>query len=471
MFTTTCRTNNDSLDLAYRIALGTLAENIVWRKQTGAMTKDAPVVVAGLGYRDPWTRDSAFNAWYAAALLAPRAAEEALRSVVEKTADGWSVHNGGYWDAVIWIFGAWNDYIRTGDDAFLAWASEVATCLLTYNEENELDNADGLFRGGACFQDGISAYPEKFLTSQGDSGIFDCTRRLPRPAYLKDKGVGIPCKALSTNVLYYLGYRCKDLMEGGQSVWAAKAEKLAEAIERGFFDPVRNRYRYLLDAEDPNPEREEALGHAFLLISGLAQGARAKRILAYAHRTPQGVPCLWPPYERYAARPEKYGRHCGTIWPQVNAAWALGAAAAGDFRTAFAELALQTARTVRDNGFFELYHPETGMPYAGIQERPGCGMCMYYPSNPGQTWCATGYLAMVHEILFGVHFQADGVTVSPTLPEGMNHAELHNLPCRGAVLNLFVSRDSAQTKKRFLPAEELKGEITLNLGTNAIGMI
>lgn len=56
MFVPTLHSGNAKVDLAYRIALGTLTENIAFRRREGMMPADAPVILAGLQYEDPWTR-------------------------------------------------------------------------------------------------------------------------------------------------------------------------------------------------------------------------------------------------------------------------------------------------------------------------------------------------------------------------------------------------------------------------------
>ena len=448
---------DSAIDQAFRIALGTLVANVSRRPPQGLLAAESPLLLAGLDYSDPWTRDASFNAWYAASQLMPQIAEDTLLSVVAKTAEGFAIQ-GDYWDAIIWVHAAWEHVLRTGNQEFLALAFQVAKDALVHYEQTEFDSNDGLFRGGACFMDGISAYPDSFVTSEENSGIMGYARTRK-----------VICKSLSTNCLYYMAYQASAKMAVAigkpAGEWNAKAERLAHAIDARFYDSRLQRYRYLLDAQDDEcPHRQEGLGLAILMISGLADTSRARHISQYAHRTPQGLPSLWPTFKRYARLPEKYGRHSGTVWPQVNAAWCIGLAANDLQRDAWPEIRLQASRAVRDRQFRELYHPETGEPFPGLQEFPAQGICQHFISAHGQTWAATGFLAMVFSVLAGLRFQNDGLRVEPWLPPDLEGFTITGLPYRDAQINLMVCRDAAPGKPAtaFVPADT-KGQVTLEL--------
>jgi len=391
-------------DQAFRLAVGDLLGN-VQLFHDGLLDAPAPCLIAGLEYVTPWTRDAAFNTWFALARLAPEVARNTLLAVLERTPDGTVRIGGQYWDAIIWAHGAWEYYGVTQDRAFLVTAFDAVTNSLIRFEREEFDPADGLFRGGACFQDGVAAYPDFYTPRAGGppfSGIdkwaeHETTKRHP-------SGGGIPCKTLSTNCLYYRAYRVALLMAaelgvGPDATWEPKARALRDAINAGFWSEALGRYRYLVD-ERGDDDRQEGLGLAFALLFGVADDAQARRIFETVHLTAHGIPCLWPTYPRYAAR-GGYGRHSGPIWPQVNAAWALACVARGRADLAKRERDLLAAKACRDGGFIEVFHPDTGEPYGGWQEhheRPGMEL---YPVLRRQSWCASGYLAMVAALPFG----------------------------------------------------------------------
>ena len=383
------------IDRAVRIAVGDLIGNIHSYKD-GILDQPEPCLFAGLDYDMPWTRDAAFNTWYGLGLLAPDVARNTLLSVLHRDANGNVRIGGQYWDAIIWAHGVWEYYIYTGDRTILEIALPAVSNSLAFFEGTEFDPADGLFRGGACFQDGIAAYPDYFAPRDTPyTGILSWAEQ--RHAKLTEKGVGIPCKALSTNCLYYRAYQVADLLAKAvgktpDASWHKKAEALRLAINDRFWREKEGAYGYLVDAPDDDV-RQEGLGLAFALLFGVASDAQAEKIFDSVHLTPQGIPCLWPTYPRYE-RPSHFGRHSGPIWPQVNSAWALACHARGRRDLALFELRLLAEKACRDSEFAEVYHPESGAPYGGLQEELS-GEVEQFGICHRQSWCASGFIAMV----------------------------------------------------------------------------
>jgi len=381
---------------ALRIAIGDLAGNIHNFKD-GLLEKPAPCLLAGLDYDTPWTRDAALNTWYGLGLLSPQVAKNTLLSVLLRESNGDVRIGGQYWDAIIWAHGAWQYYLYTGDRSFLEIAFPAVKNSLKFFEETEFDPADGLFRGGACFQDGVAGYPAYFApTGKPYSGILDWVEKSGKPPV--KIGGGIPCKALSTNCLYARAYQVAGLMarELGATpdpLWVKKAGALRQAINDHFWSDDLGRYRYLVDAPG-NDDFQEGFGLAFALLFGIASDAQAKRIFDTVYLSPHGIPCVWPTYPRYE-KPSEFGRHSGPIWPQVNAAWALACHSRGRIDLALSELKLLTEKACRDSEFIEVYHPETGVPYGGLQESETDGEIGAFGLCHRQSWCASGYIAMV----------------------------------------------------------------------------
>jgi len=170
-----------------------------------------------------------------------------------------------------------------------------------------------------------------------------------------------------------------------------KGDALHKAINTHFWSEKRGTYLYLLDAPDVD-DRQEGFGLAFALLFGVATDAQAKSIFEKVHLVTHGMPCVWPTYERYTANGE-YGRHAGPVWPQVNAAWALACHARGRSDLALYELKLLAKKASRDNEFVEVYHPDTGIPYGGMQEELN-GKLERFGICHRQSWCASGYIAM-----------------------------------------------------------------------------
>jgi glycogen debranching enzyme len=442
------KTSHPDLNNAYRIAIGDLLGNVSLF-QAGLLEEPAPVFLAGQGYRTPWTRDAAINAWNGASIVAPEVARNTLRSVVARHPEGPRViGEDQYWDAIVWVTGAWRHYLYTGDREFLQLAFQVARNSLRYYEDTEYDEADGLFRGPG-WSDGVAGYPDAYADAGGHSGI----NRWPEfnPDRISRPGFGIPMKALSTNSLYYQAYRLLPKMAAelgipGEAAWARQAERLRQAIQRHFWNAEAGHYRFLTGPFGVS-DHQEALGHAYVLLFGIAGEDQARSVLARQYVAPAGVPCLWPNLERYQ-RPGgmSFGRHAGTVWPQIQGMWAHAAALHGRAAIFGHELFQLAAHALRDNHFAEIYHPLTGEIYGGLQERDGQGIVLWQ-AQPRQTWAATAYLRMVLFGLAGLRIAAEGVRFAPCVPEGVSRVEITGLHLRDRVFSVTVSGTGCQVRE------------------------
>jgi hypothetical protein len=434
-------TGHRQVDQAWQIALGDLAGNL-HPMRLGLLPAPRPVIQAGLVYGHPWTRDAALNTWNAAALLCPTVARDTLRSVLALHPEGPRI-DGQYWDAIIWTCGAWHLYLATGDRQFLAEALAATAHSLRFSEATEFSADFGLFRGGACFQDGIAGYPDRYAdTVDLGSGIEHWRPR--DPAMRHPVGQGFPAHCLSTNCLYFQAYVLAGRMAAalGQDPdpsWTGKATALAAAIRHHFWSPAAGRFRYLVDRWG-TCDIEEGFGHAFAILFGLTDATETAGILRTLHRCAAGLPCAWPTFARYARLgPGVYGRHAGTVWPQVNALWAEAAAHHGDTATFAAEFLGLAKLAARDGQFAEIYHPDTTLPYGGVQESgPDHDLRTIWFVGRRQTWCATGFLRMVIHGLFGLRLEPDGLRFTPCVPPAIGEATVAGLRWRGAELTLAL---------------------------------
>ncbi|MBR6028379.1 MAG: hypothetical protein IKP40_04755 [Clostridia bacterium] len=418
---------NEELERAFRLALGTLVTNTRYLAVDG---REVPCLMAGLDYPTPWTRDAAINVYFAAALLDPETARNTLFSVLERR-EGWPVIGGQYWDRIIWALGAERLWRVTGDDRFARLAFDAIRRTADICLAEEFDPADGLFRGAAVYGDGVSAYPEKYRSPSLSSGVL----RWPEehPDLRAPVGGGLPMKALSTNCAYVYAFealaRMAEALGEEADPWARRAGELRAAVNRAFWNPAAGRYDYLAGECDA----QESLGLAFAILFGVADEEQIRSILEHTHVTPAGVPCVWPSFEPY--RQTGYGRHSGTVWPHIQGFWALAALKAGRGDLFSRELFALAGHAVRDGQFAEIYHPEDGRIYGGIQE--GGGEYLLWRSCAAQTWSASALLAMVFSGIFGL--EADGRPGMPYLPEGLGFAELSGLTVRGREIRLRVT--------------------------------
>jgi glycogen debranching enzyme len=421
------------LAAAYRSALRNLLDVNTVRydpavyDRTGLLA-DPPgtFVRAGGGYQQPWTRDAAVNACRAADLLDPVAARNTLWAVCERRPDGTLLvqQDNQWWDQVIWIVAAHDHALVTGDAEFLADAHRTGAATLRLLTGDRFDARFGLYRGPAYFQDGIAGYPgPPYDPAVGSSFVLD------HPG--TDE---LMC--LSTNCLYYAAHLAlADLAaRAGEPAAAAgyrrAAAGLRAAINDGLWQPAAGSYGYFLDAAGAVAPYQETAGLAFAVLFGVAPPERAAAVLAGIHREPYGVVAVWPPFERFDE--EHPGRHNAIVWPMVTALWGLAAARRG--RTDLLALALRdVAGLAADGRFWELHHARTGAVDGGWQ------VGRQWPSEPDQTWSATGYLRLIHSGLFGLVPRPDGLRLAPRLPVGWGPVTLHDLPYRGASLTVTLT--------------------------------
>jgi glycogen debranching enzyme len=264
--------------------------------------------------------------------------------------------------------------------------------------------------------------------------------------------------ALSTNCLYYNAYltaekMATELQAPVDPQWRIKAERIRDAINSRLWDDTQGCYRFLVGPLG-DCDHQEGLGSAYALLFGIADPQRAELVFAAQHVTPAGLPCGWPNLPRYE-RPDgmSFGRHMGTVWPQIQGFWAEAAARAGKadlFGHEFLKLASHAAR---DNHFAEIYHPLTGLPYGGLQENLGQGIVLWEATSR-QTWAATAYLRMVLLGLCGLRFDTEGVRFQPCVPDGIASVDLRNLAYGKMNLDVTIRGTGTKIKQCLISGKE-----------------
>ena len=449
------KTNNEKINTAYHIAVSDLYGNIKPFKG-GLLEKETPVIIAGMGYCTPWTRDAAINTVNAGALLFPDVSKNTLLSVLKKD-DGAVMIDGEYWDSIIWVWGAWHEYLLTGDREFLKTAYEAAENTLKFFENTEFDEALNLFRGPACYGDGIAAYPDIYATP-GESAIIAFAEECKD--LCAKKGVGIPMFTLSTNCLYYKAYETADKMAaelGQNEKYAEKAEKMKKAINTHFWSEENEKYRYIVD-DFGGCDSDEGMGNAFVLLFGIADDDKTQKVLKNQHITDYGIPCVYPSFSRYKGG---YGRHSGTVWPHIQAFWADAAAIGGRYDLFDKEFNMLTDCSVRDGYFSEIYHPDTGERYGGLQEFKKQGNIMW-ESEKKQTWSATGYLHMMFSDIIGMKFENGGIRFCPYIPNGLDSIESGGLSVMGCNISIKINGNGSKIKKFTVNGEQTEPFVNYN---------
>jgi glycogen debranching enzyme len=451
------QTKNKIVNNAFRIAIGDLLGNIL-PFQDGLLDKPFPCLMAGLEYNTPWTRDAAINTWNGAGLLFPEVTENTLKSVLGR-ADGKIRIAGQYWDAIIWTIGAWQQYLFTGDKEFLNLALQAVRNSLEYFETTEFDKSLNLFRGPACYGDGVAAYPDIYTQTKGSSSILDWPEC--NPDKRAKSGYGIPMHALSTNCLYYQAYVLAQTMAQELGVspvheWFEKSKALRSSILSRFWNPQKGTFNYLVD-DFGGSDYQEGMGHAFVLLFGIADKSQSESVLRHQTITPAGIPCVWPSFPRYDdTMGGSFGRHCGTVWPHIQAFYADAALKFGKTTLFEHEIFTLAEHAWRDSQFTEIYNPETCEPYGGMQEDKGKGIRLWKTCKR-QTWSATGFLRMTIFGLAGMTFESRGIRFNPHVPEKCGFVRLSNIRYRNMTIDLSITGQGLATKSFKINGQEKPG--------------
>ena len=221
-------------------------------------------------------------------------------------------------------------------------------------------------------------------------------------------------KALSTNCVYFKAYEI--LAEMAHALgepakeFEEKAAAMKKAVNKNFWNEKRGSYDYLAGECDC----EEGLGLAFAVLFGIADERQTALIRENTHICAHGIPCVWPTFWRYECL-GGYGRHSGTIWPHIQGFWARAMHRAGHQESFEKELYLMAQKAVRDMHFSEIYHPDTGALYGGMQEQ-GPGGIVEWDSRRKQTWSATAFLSLIYFEILGLTMEDGEPVFHPQLP-------------------------------------------------------
>lgn len=397
----------------------------------------------GAAWGGVWTRDVSYSIILSMAYMQPEASMVSLMKKVN--ANGRIVQDtgsGGAWpvssDRMIWAVAAYEIYKVTGDRKWLEYIYPIIRNSL-YDDTKVVAGANGLVYGETSFIDWREqSYPRWMQTAD----IYQS-------------------QALGTSVVHAQAWKVLSEIATafGDKKVAADAirhhDVIAEAINRELWMPDKGYYAmYNYGREFPivNP-RAETLGEALAIIYGIADHKRAVSITENNPTTPFGVAIFFP---QIADMPPY---HNNALWPWVAAYWAIANAQAGNeegtleaigsiFRPA-ALFATNKENFVLDNGDIATQLNSSNM-----------------------LWCLAGNIAVTHRILFGIHFDTDGLSFSPFVPEALGaKRSLKGFRYRDAVLDINISgygdriksfRLNGKDHKAFIPAT-LKGRNTIDI--------
>ena len=420
------KTSSNLINQACNIAFSDIEHNIRPYK-SGLLEKEQRVILAGGAYNRPWTRDASINIYNALAYYDREVALNTLLAVLERRGENSIYIAGQYWDSVIWAFGAERYYEITKDDYFLDIAINAIKNSLKLFEGTEYSSDYKLFRGPAVYGDGVSAYPGIYGNAGHSCFILDFLKT--HPERKAEKGVGIPMHALSTNCAYYNAYMTVYRLTNEQ-VFLTKAEELKSSILYNFYKDSKLKY---ITGKYGDFYQQEGLGIAF----GLKFDVLPTEILYDIYISKNGIPCVYPTFERYR-KGDDVGRHSGTVWPFIQCFYANAILEKGQYKKFDFEFLKLAENAVRDKQFFEVYHPQTGLPYGGLQEDDKVPGLTMFKSAEHQTWSATGFISMLLYGIAGLKHKKGYIEFEPYLPFAIDYIEIEGIHYADAAINIAI---------------------------------
>ena len=397
---------------------------------------------AGGDYDTPWTRDAAINTWNAGRFLAPQVARDTLLAVCTPDEQGLPIiqPDSQKWDRVVWILGAWQYWLATGDEEFLELARGITERSLAQLKCERYDAKFGLYRGGSFFNDGIAGYPKELYEPGMDS------------SFVGDHPKCDEIFCLSTNLLYCEALRIAARMGGGEAEWL----RFRENLRQKFQNPDGS-LRYILYPDGRHDDSKELAGHALGVLFDVFPG----EVLEHLDREKFGIPSIMPPFPGLFSR-ERPGRHNNLIWPFLNGFYIRAAAKCGRIDAVEKELCLMTELFSED--FREIYSPYDGQPHGGWQlGGDGCRGHLWHSCRE-QTWSATGYLGAVISGVFGVNPCEEGLALNPCVPEILADSALYGLTLRDSELDIVLHGFGTQIERMTLDGVPVPNPIPYGSG-------
>ena len=358
-----------------------------------------------------WTRDVSYSIILSMAALQPEASMiSLLKKINEEGQIIQDTGSGGAWpistDRMIWTIAAWEIYKVTGDKNWLETIYPVVEKSIAKDAKTVVSDS-GLIKGETSFID---------------------WREQSYPRWMQTADIS-QSEAMGTNVLYAAALNCASQMAEvlGKTVEAAEfkkaSEELATAIDKTFWMEDKGYYGMYTYGRDHlilNP-RAETLGESLAILFDIAPSEKVKTISENHPVTKFGAPVFYPQI------PDIPNYHNNALWPFVASYWTLAQAKAGNEAGVLQGL----GSVIRPAALFATNKENLNLDNGDIFTEL---------NSSNMLWSLSGNLALTNQILFGIHFEKDGLKFSPFVPEVLGgERSLSNFPYRGAKLNLTVN--------------------------------
>lgn len=415
------RTGNLAFDALFALAGAEMRQDSVSEIKDGNYNGGAAIPCecfeTGEKWHYVWTRDLSYAADLGLAMLDPARTRNSLdfklspfrkglvkAPQVAGSADGLQIiqdtGSGGSWpvstDRITWAFGA-EEALKSLPAAerkpFAARALKALSNTIENDRIAAFDKATGLYTGEQSFLDwrdqSYAAWIVNDLSSMASS------------------------KSLSTNVGHYkaLTLAASLASEHGDHARAQKynawARDLKKAINARLWLPGAGMYSSLAAGHfDGAPMHKfDWLGQALAIVTGVADDAKARSILARYPHGPMGAPVIYPQQQ---GMPVYHNR---AMWPFVTAYGLKAAAMAGNVSVADAAYDTLMRGAAVNLSNMENLEWLSGQPLLLDEANPS--LIGPVINSRRQLWSVGAYLGMVVENVFGVSLEADGIRVRP----------------------------------------------------------
>ena len=393
-----------------------------------------------------WTRDISYSIILSMAYLQPRVAMNSLLKKVNKK--GKIIQDtgtGGAWpvstDRMIWAVAAFEIFKATGDKAWLKQAYQIIRNSVDDDLNNIYDRETGLARGESSFLDWREQTYPKWMQ--------------PADIY-NSENLGTNAVHFQANmVLFQMARLLND--EPSALKYQAIAGKIKKGINKYLWLPGKGYYGQYLYGRNYSvlSPRSEALGEALTVLFDIADSSRQQEIIRRTPITAFGISCIYPQI------PGIPPYHNNAVWPFVQSFWLWAAAKTGNEKAVMESISAiyrpaalfltNKENFVADNGDFQ-----------GTQI-----------NSSNMLWSLSGNISIIHKVIFGIHFNTDGLLFQPFVPKLLEgKRSLTNFTYRNARLDINMEGwgiqikafflDGRQMNKAFIPAD-LSGTHTVRI--------
>lgn len=374
------------------------------------------------------THNLGYSSLLSLALIDPQAAQNSLMKRVSQGRILQDDGTGGSWpvttDRAVWVLGAWEVYLATGDKDWLKQSYEVVRHSLSQDEAMIYDHTTGLV--------------------YGEASLPYCRKEV-YPAWMQPADIA-QSECLSNNALFFRANEIASRMAQlcGDGGVAAHFKQVADAIKEGinnylWIESAGYYGQYLYGRVNKTVStRSETLGEALCIIFGIADAQRAQRIVNSIPSSPYGMTCFNPQI------PDIYTLHNNAIWPHTQAYWLWASA-------------LTRCPQAVTHGLASVYRTTALMATNMENTDATTGTCNTAYNSGSALLSVAANLSIPLRVFAGINMNEEGITLQPLVPKGwMSKKQLTNLKYRKAILDITIQGYGDRVSAFYIDGKKLK---------------